>query len=882
MRENDKEEKVKHEMDEIETINIELEHNVAKLISENECLHKEIEHFKKIYKDQFDSIKRTRALSKEHCDSLIAQLNSKSLENADLKGQIQEKVFVTTTLQSELRRLKEHARKQNPSEPLLDSACKFTKHVQELLVYVSQTCPCFTKPSEKLVVITPMNKVKKDIGLKCYTSTCRSQPISNVVQIVLWYLDSGCSKHMIGNRSQLMNFISKFMGTIRFRNDQITKIIGYVDYHLGNVIISRVYYVEGLGHNLFSAGQFYDAELEVAFQNNTCFIQNLEGVDLLSRSRVTNLYTISLDDMLKTSLICLQSKASKTKSWLWHRKRKKSSHQPKAEDTNQEKLYFLHMDLCGPMRKESINGKKYILVIVDDYSQFTWVKFLRSKDEAPDAIIKCIKNIQVRLNVTVCNVRIDNGTKFINQILRDFYENVAARTMLIFSKAPLFLWAEAINTACYTQNRSLICLQYNKTPYELMHDKKPDLLFLHVFGSLCYPTNNSEDLGKLNAKADIGIFVGYAPAKKAFRIYNRRTRKIMETIHVTFDELTAKASKQFSSGPGLQVMTPATSSLGLAPNPIPQQPCNPSKRDDWDRLFQPMFDEYFNPQTIVVSPVPVATAPRAVDIADSPVSTSINQDAPSKSIPSTQEQEQEHSLIISQDLSRSVSARKQLKTNAMWYYFDAFLTSVEPKNFKQAMIEPSWIDAMQEEIHEFERLQVWELVQCLDKVMLIKLKWIYKFKTNEFGGVLRNKARLVAQRFKQDEGIDFEESFAPVARIEAIRQPIAYVKAKKALYDLKQAPRAWYNMLSSFLISQHFSKGAVDPTLFTRKAENDLLLVQIYVDDIIFASTNTALYTPMVEKNKLDEDLQGTPVDATLYRGMIGPLMYLTSSRPDC
>ncbi|GKB63264.1 gag-pol polyprotein, partial [Tanacetum coccineum] len=194
----------------------------------------------------------------------------------------------------------------------------------------------------------------------------------------------------------------------------------------------------------------------------------------------------------------------------------------------------------------------------------------------------------------------DNGTEFVNQTLCDFYENVsilhqtlvartpqqngvvkrqnrtlmeAARTMLIFSKAPMFLWAEGINTACYTQNRSLIRLRCNKNPYELMHDKKPDLSFFHVFGSLCYPTNDSEDLGKLNAKADIGIFIRYALAKKSFRIYNRRTQKIIETIHVTFDELTTMASEQFSSGPGLQVMTPATSSSGLVPNIIPQQPC---------------------------------------------------------------------------------------------------------------------------------------------------------------------------------------------------------------------------------------------------------------------------------------------------------------------
>ncbi|GJT47285.1 retrovirus-related pol polyprotein from transposon TNT 1-94 [Tanacetum coccineum] len=318
--------------------------------------------------------------------------------------------------------------------------------------------------------------------------------------------------------------------------------------------------IEGLGHNLFSVGKFCNGDLEVAFQKNTCFIRNLEGVDLLSGSRDTNLYTISLDDMLKTSSTCLLSKESKTKSWFWHHylshlnfgtinkiakdglargiprlkfqkdhlcsacalgKSKKSSHQPKAEDTNQEKLYLLHMDLCGPMRMSSINRKSSII-----------------------------------------------------------------------------LWAEAINTSCYTQNRSIIHHRYNKTPYELMQDKKLDLSFFHVFGALCYPTNDNDDLGKLDAKADIGIFVSYAPAKKAFRIYNKRTQKIIETIHVTFDELTEMASKQFSLGPGLQYY--------------------------WDHLFQPMFDEYFTSPSIVVSLVQEANASRAVVLADSPVSTSID------------------------------------------------------------------------------------------------------------------------------------------------------------------------------------------------------------------------------------------------------------------
>ncbi|GJY59837.1 retrovirus-related pol polyprotein from transposon TNT 1-94 [Tanacetum coccineum] len=335
---------------------------------------------------------------------------------------------------------------------------------------------------------------------------------------------------------------------------------------------------------------------------------------------------------------------------------------------------------------------------------------------------------------------------------------------------------------------------------------------------------------------------------------------------------------------GCYTMTPATSRSGLVPNPISQQPCIPRNRDDWDYLFQPMFDENFNPTSIDVTLVQDVVAPRVVVLADSPVSTSIEQDAPSTSIASTQKQE--HSPTISQ------------------------------------------------------------------------------VKTDEFGQVLKNKARLVAQGFRQEEGIDFEESFALVTRIEAIRifiansshknmtiyqmdvkmaflngelkeevyvsQPEGFVNQdnpshvyehKKALYGLKQAPRACY------------------PTLFTRQAGTDLLLIQIYVDDIIFASTNTAICnefanqmttkfkmsmmgkmsfflglqisqsprgifinqskyaskivkkygmlttdsidTPLVEKSKLDKDLQGKQVDATLYRDMIGSLMYLTSNRPD-
>ncbi|GKD74370.1 retrovirus-related pol polyprotein from transposon TNT 1-94, partial [Tanacetum coccineum] len=390
-----------------------------------------------IYKDQFDSIKMTRVRSKEHYDSLIAQLNSKSVENTDLKGQIQEKVFVITSLKNDLQKLK--------GKEIVENAAQIPN----------------------ATTIAP-GMFKLDLDTLDPRIAKNSEPNHS------W----GSNATDVPSSSSLVNdkLSRLFSGTVRFGNDQIAKIIGYGDYQLGNVNISRVYCVEGLEHNLFSVGQFCDLDLEVAFQKNTFFIQNLDSVDLLSGSRDTNLYTISLDDMLKIYPISkdilargipkLKFKKDHLCSACALGKSKKSSHQPKAEDTNQEKLYLLHMDLCGPVRVESISGKKYILVIVVDYLRFTWVKFLRLKDEAPNAIIKCIKNIQVSLNATVLNVRTDNGTEFVNQTLREFYKDVGishqtfvartsqqnggvkrrsrtlvevARTMLIFLKAPLFL-----------------------------------------------------------------------------------------------------------------------------------------------------------------------------------------------------------------------------------------------------------------------------------------------------------------------------------------------------------------------------------------------------------------------------------------------------------
>nr|GEW26733.1 hypothetical protein [Tanacetum cinerariifolium] len=412
--------------------------------------------------------------------------------------------------------------------------------------------------------------------------------LKKVVQIVLWIVDSGCSKHMTGDRSLLKKFVEKFMGTVRFGNDHFAAITGYGDYVQGNITVWHVYYVEGLGYNLFRD-------------------------DLVTGDCKSNLYTIFVSDMAASLLVCLMSKATSTKSWLWHHrllhfnfgtindltkhnlvdgllkfkyrkdhlcsvcdrgkskkashspklvprlraissvrrpsnrdssfknsvlsntknslekvevfdrlshlnfgtindltkhglvdglpkfkydkdhlgstcergKSKKASHPPKVVPINHSKLELLHMDLCGPMRVASINRKRYILVIVDDYSQFTWVYFLRTKDETPEIIKNFIARFQLKYNAKVCKICTDNSTEFKNEILKAHYDKLSS--------------------------------------------------------SLCYPINNRDDLGKMKPKADTGIFIGYSEISIGFQIYNRCTKKIMETIHVKFDDLTTMA-----------------------------------------------------------------------------------------------------------------------------------------------------------------------------------------------------------------------------------------------------------------------------------------------------------------------------------------------------
>nr|GEY27886.1 retrovirus-related Pol polyprotein from transposon TNT 1-94 [Tanacetum cinerariifolium] len=622
--------------------------------------------------------------------------------------------------------------------------------------------------------------------------------------------------------------------------------------------------------------------------------------------------------------------------------------------------------------------------------------------------------------------------------------------MLIFSRAPLFLWAEAIATACYTQNRSIIHQQFDKTPYELINGRKPDISFLHVFGALCYPKNDHEDIGKLGAKGDIGFFISYSANSCAYRVYNQRTKKIMETMNVTFDELSAMAFEQSSLKPRLQSMTSGQISLGLdllyaicskncsgcssasssldshsnynnskhLPEtnkfilsnnikPLTLKWLFKNKHDKENTVIQNktrlvvrgyrqeegidfeesfalvarmeairIFLAYVAHKSFTVFQMDVKTvfshdmlkedvyvcqpkgfmgvghpsyvyklknelyglkkAPRAWRFKDDILVVQVYVDDiifgfthprnPDISFlhvfealfyPKNVHEDigklgakgdigffighsanscayrvynrrtkkiMETMNVKFNELSAMIFEQSSLKPrhqNGDMCMYALTVSTMEPKNVKEVMPDPTWIESMQEKLLQFKKLDVWVLVPAPDNIKPLMLKWLLKNKHDEENTVIQNKSRLVMRGYCQQKGIDFKEFFALVARMEAMRIFLAYTahksftmfqmdvktaflhgtlkedmyvcqlegfidadhpshvyKLKKALYGLEQAPRASYDELSMFLLQNHFFKGTTDPTLFIKCFDDDILVVQVYVDDIIFGSTH--------------------------------------------
>nr|GEU52228.1 integrase, catalytic region, zinc finger, CCHC-type, peptidase aspartic, catalytic [Tanacetum cinerariifolium] len=611
--------------------------------------------------------------------------------------------------------------------------------------------------------------------------TKRPQPRSNITNDRVPSVSK--SRNLQENDFQILPFLWQFLGTVRFGNDHVAVILGYGDLQWGNILISMVYFVEGLRHNLFLVGQFCDSHLEVAFRRNTYFVRNLEGVDLLKGNRTTNLYTINLHEIAYVSPICFMARATSTKSWLWHQslshlnfdtvndlarndlitslskfkyhkeqlcpsceqgKSKKASHPPKPIPNSKLRLHLLHMDLCGPMRVESINGKWYILNDID------------------------------------------------------------------FSRAPLFLWDEAIATACFTQNRSIIHRRFNKTPHDLINGRKPEFSFLYVFEALCYPKNDRDDIGKLGAKGDIGFFIGYSANSCSYRVYNRRTKKNMETMNVTFDELSAMDFEQSSSKPRLQSMTsgqitaPRTTSAAQAP-PVCQTPTTSTTTAD-------------------TAPAPLKSSSQATNI------TNTSHDVDELETQQQHVQKQNNQAPLPLKIVADNVPNAMIDGNTFLNPFAPPSTSSAESSYSQ-YVDPSNMHTFYQHYpHEYQ----WTKDHPLEQ-------------HDEENTIVRNKTRLVVRGYRQEKGIDFEESFAPVARMEAIGIFLAYAAHK------------------SFIVFPMDVKTAFLHEILKKYG----------------METRDSIGTPMEIKDKLDLDQNRTLLDAKEYRSMIGALMYLTSGRPD-
>ena len=447
----------------------------------------------------------------------------------------------------------------------------------------------------------------------------------------VWYIDSGSSRHMTGSKDLLINYRATNGPQVIFGDNSKGKTKGIGIMHRGNIMISDVYYVEGLKHNLLSISQFCDKGFEVKFSSDFCYVNDAKTKSTKLRGkRTNNVYLVDWDSTFDNNPTCFVAKNQNELGWLWHRKMNhlnfkaisqlislnlveglpkgsfqknrlcdacqmgkqvKSSFKKKTHLSTSRVLELLHLDLFGPIQIMSVSGKKYSLVIVDDFSRYTWVEFLATKDETSGKLTALIRQLQTSKDVKVTRIRSDRGTEFTNQFVEKFCTEFgilheysaprtpqqngvaerrnrtlkeAARTMLAESKLPQRFWAEAINTACYTQNRCMINKQHEKTPYELWKGRKPNVSYFHVFGSKCFIHNNgSHSLRTFDPKADEGTFLGYAKNGKSFRILNKIKSKVEESIHVVFDDANQEPSKVNSNDEGIEDLSQQASQINL-------------------------------------------------------------------------------------------------------------------------------------------------------------------------------------------------------------------------------------------------------------------------------------------------------------------------------
>lgn len=793
-----------------------------------------------------------------------------------------------------------------------------------------------------------------------FTATCYATRASSNA----WLIDSGCTHHMAGDMTMFKELDKSYSSKVRIGNGARLEVKGRgivaIDTPSGTKLISDVLFVPEIDQNLLSVGQLLEKNYSLFFKDKSCIIHDPTGNELFIVTMKGKSFSLDWQEACSSAYT-----SSVDESSLWHRRmghfnynalnylqrNERVLDMPVVEACSDvceicqlgklsrlpfpinkawratEKLQLIHTDVCGPQRTSSLNGSRYFIIFIDDLTRMCWIYFLKQKLEVAAVFWKFKAWVENQSDYKIKVIRSDNGTEYTSDKFNKFCEDAGiehqltatytpqqngvserknrtimemARCMLFEKNLPKKFWAEAANTSVYLLNRLPTKALKGKTPYEAWHGNKPSVQHLKIFGSICYVFVPEIKRDKLDQKADVCIFLGYSSVTKGYRAYNPITGKVTISRNVKFNEQATW---------------------------------------NWEKLAEEQ--EKFNIEA---------------------------------NVPQVQED------VIDDNIDHEpVRGTRSLSD----VYHRSNVAILEPKCYDDAVKFSEWRNAMQEEIHMIEKNQTWVLVDRPSNKNVIGVKWVFRTKLNADGSINKHKARLVAKGYAQQHGVDYFDTFAPVARLDTIRlllalaakkgwkifqldvksaflngfleeeiyveQPEGFVTKrvedkvyllKKALYGLKQAPRAWNSRIDDHLLKLGFKKSLSEATLYIKATpNNDVLIVSLYVDDLLVTGSESKLVeefkhqmqevfemtdigemsyflgmeilqeqqgifisqkkygkeilkkfgmenckpvsTPLALNEKLIKEDGSDKVDASIYRSLIGCLMYLTATRPD-
>ncbi|CAA7062104.1 unnamed protein product [Microthlaspi erraticum] len=817
---------------------------------------------------------------------------------------------------------------------------------------------------------------------------------------------------MSGDRELFSSLNVNFKHSVKLGNDKRMEVVakGSVKLVLNDIVysISDVYYVPELKNNLLSLGQLQEKELTIIIRRGACKIYH-DDKGLIAESKMSiNILFMLIDEGNGEGETrhqqCLQS-ISEDLPKLWHERYGHLSHrgmktlqsknmvrglpvfdiqtftcsdclvgkQPRSSIPKRSSwrakgvLEMLHSDICGPISPMTTSGKRYILTFIDDYSRKSWVYFLSEKSETFSSFKLFKKKVETETGKAIKSLRTDRGGEYTSHEFSEFckehgirrqmttaytpQQNGIAerknrtvmnmvRCMLSARKMPKSFWAEAVSWTFYVLNRCPTLAVKNITPQEAWSGIKPSVEHFKVWGSIAHAHIPDEKRSKLDDKSTACILLGFSEESKGYRLYNPKTKKIIVSRDVVFEETREWDWEEDQ-----------------------KQNEELTWNDDdasWEESDEESDGEAEEPTAEVEEPAETAEEAQ-------PQQQAIVREGRIRRPP----------RHLSDYVAGDEIEDEEDEVNMV------VINSSDPSTFEEAEKHLKWREAMDEEIKSIEKNQTWELAELPKGAKCIGVKWIYKTKLIELGEVTKFKARLVAKGYCQEHGIDYNEVYAPVARMDTIKmilstaarkawviyqldvksaflhgvlmedvyiqQPKGYVirgeeekvyKLHKALYGLKQAPRTWFSRIEEYFIKEGFKKSQNEETLFLKgNKHGDILLVSVYVDDLIYTGDNVsmmeefkksmqrefdmtdlgkmryflgievlqttrgihisqgkyalevlkrfnmedcnAVYNPMVPGSKLDMDEEGERVDETFYKQIIGSLMYITTTRPD-